>query len=66
MLDELLDLRIHRDMDKLLSVSRDVYEETHHVGLWHVIQRAEVCWARWGDDSDYDELVRYSIDALAF
>lgn len=65
-LDQVLELRVHRDMDKLLVVSWDVYDETHHVGLWETIQRAELSYAKWGDESDYDDLVRYCIDALAF
>ena len=66
MLDQVLDLRVHRDMDKLIQVSHDVYNETHHVGLWETLQRAELCYAQWGDETDYDDLIRYCIDALAF
>ena len=65
-LDQVLDLRVHRDMDKLIQVSHDVYDETHHVGLWETLQRAELCYAQWGDETDYDDLIRYCIDALAF
>lgn len=65
-LEQVLDLRTHRDMDKLLEVARDVYEKRQNIGLLNIIQRAELSYAKWGDESDYDELIRCCIDALAF
>jgi len=45
------------DMDRALTNARRLYNMTRDQELKVVMDRAELCWCKWRDDSDYHELV---------
>ena len=50
------------DMDRAITNARSLYTATHDSELKEVLDRAELCWYKWRDDSDYHALVRVCAD----
>jgi hypothetical protein len=45
------------DMERALTNARRLYNMTRDQELKVVMDRAELCWCKWRDDSDYHALV---------
>jgi len=44
-------------MERALTNARTLYNMTRDHELKVVMERAELCWCKWRDDSDYHALV---------
>jgi len=45
------------DMGSALNAGRALYRATRDEELKAVLDRAELCWSKWNDASDYEELM---------
>ena len=45
-------------MDKLIAFAKRLYERNKDPELYQVIQRAELCYYKWNDDSDFELLLQ--------
>jgi hypothetical protein len=43
-------------MDRAITNARSLYNVTRDSELKEVLDRAELCWSKWRDDSDYQAL----------
>jgi hypothetical protein len=50
------------DMDRAINDARTLYQLTSDYELKAVLERAELCWGKWRDASDYHALVRVCAD----
>jgi hypothetical protein len=50
------------DMERALLDARRLYTATHDSELKEVLDRAELCWGKWRDASEYHALVRVCAD----
>jgi hypothetical protein len=53
------------DMDIALNDARSLYKATRDRELKAVIDRAELCWYKWRDDSDYRRLMETYADVMS-
>lgn len=49
-------------MDRAINDARALYHVTSDYELKAVMDRAELCWGKWRDASDYHALVRVCAD----
>jgi hypothetical protein len=49
-------------MERAILDARRLYTATHDSELKEVLDRAELCWDKWRDASDYHALVRVCAD----
>jgi hypothetical protein len=50
------------DMDRAIKDARTLYHVTSDYELKAVLDRAELCWGKWRDASDYPKLMRVYAD----
>jgi len=50
------------DMDRAIKDARTLYHLTSDYELKVVLDRAELCWGKWRDASEYHALVRVCAD----
>ena len=53
------------DMERALTNARKLYNMTRDHELKVVMDRAELCWCKWRDDSDYRALMEKCVDVLS-
>ena len=45
------------DMERALVAGHTLYRATHDPELKEVLDRADLCWSKWNDASDYNQLM---------
>ena len=53
------------DMDRAITNARRLYNITRNHELKVVMDRAELCWGKWRDDSDYRALIDKCVDVMS-
>jgi len=53
------------EMERAIVAARTLYRATGDVALKAVMDRAELCWGKWGDASDYDALAQVCTDVVS-
>ena len=52
-------------MDRAITNAHRLYNITHDHELKVVMDRAELCWCKWCDDSDYRALIDKCVDVMS-
>jgi hypothetical protein len=55
----------HEDMERALAAGRTLYRAARDNSLKEILDRAELCYAKWGDTSDYRPLMEKCSDIIA-
>ena len=53
------------DMDRALVAARALYQATGDIELKGVMDRAELCWGKWRDESEYCALMQVCSDVMS-
>ena len=51
-------------MESALKTATNIYASTHNSELKAILDRAELCFRKWGDTSDYKPLMEKCTDIL--
>jgi len=52
-------------MECALVSARTLYRATRDTELKAVLDRAELCWSKWNDASDYEELMQVCSNVMS-
>ena len=53
------------DMERAIVAARRLYHATGDSELKAIMDRAELCWCKWRDDSDYRALMEKCADLMS-
>ena len=53
------------DMESAIVAARTLYLATRDPELKAIMDRAELCWYQWRDDSDYNQLTQVCVNVMS-
>jgi hypothetical protein len=53
------------DMERALVAGHTLYRATHDPELKEVLDRADLCWSKWNDASDYNQLMQVCANIMS-